>query len=141
MKSNLSTNTAMLISPVREDVGTVEGDKHSDNNLHYGQDHFPLLEIFKDRHFSRIIINPVHAIAQVARSKKVLIQIWLVGDHCWRTARARARKSVRGPGGAISPPPPTPTPVTRLLATRHPTTVPIGGLWSDVRFCYLEIDF
>ena len=32
-------------------------------------------------------------------------------------------------------------PVTRLLATRHPTTVPIGGLWSDVRFCYLEIDF
>ena len=34
-----------------------------------------------------------------------------------------------------------PTPVTRLLATRHPTTLPIGGLWSDVRFCYLKIDF
>ena len=40
-----------------------------------------------------------------------------------------------------APPGHHPPPVTRLLATRHPTTVPIGGLWSDVRFCYLEIDF
>ena len=110
MESNLFTNTAMLISLVREDVGGVEGYEQSDNNLHYGQDHFPFLELFKDRHFSRLIINPVHAlgvtskidlcitvsasIAQVARSKKVLIQIWLAGDHCWRTARARARKSL-----------------------------------------------
>ena len=42
----------MLISPVGEDVGTVEGDKHSDNNLHFSQDHFPLFKLFKDRHFS-----------------------------------------------------------------------------------------
>ena len=81
----------LIISPVGEDVGTVEGDKHSDNNLHHGQDHFPLFKLFKVRHFSRLIITPVHAlettslidcIAQVARSQKVLIQIWLVGDHC-----------------------------------------------------------
>ena len=102
MESNLFTNTAMLISLVREDVGGVEGYEQSDNNLHYGQDHFPFLELFKDRHFSRLIINPVHAlgvtskidlcitvsasIAQVSSTRKFLIQIWLAGDHCWRIA-------------------------------------------------------
>ena len=52
VKSNLFTNTVkiLIILPVREDVGTIEGDKQSDNNLHYGQDHFSLLELFKVKH-------------------------------------------------------------------------------------------